>query len=402
VTGNRVRRGALALVAGGAALVAGSLAATSTANAAVVEDCKTVVSTLVDRPDNGHGTPSKWALDDFTRTVKVCHVPNELPTLADDVAKTLVEVESWHYHATVTDEGTFTTVNGFHRSPNNGHMLLGNVPGTLKGGFTADVEAPASWQFFTPDTLNGKTFTGEAGTEEGGPTTSTWVKALWSDGLSKQSSFINKDWWWKYKTCNEYWLDSEKTDDGQNQFAGDITGYSRFACPRVVFTDNCDGTTKVTVYNDAPFHKAVLKFKLSTDALVREINGGSSVNIVVDTDDVVKVETFFHHWKKLAEHTWTEPKGCETPTPTPSTTTASPTPTPTLSTSPSVTVTVTTSPPVAAPQGNNDDLPVTGSALTVPLLGGGILVALGAGLIALLYFRNKREEEAIAQVQDIV
>lgn len=343
-----------------------------TAANAATEDCRTVVSTLTNHPDSGnHGT---WALDDFTRTVKVCHVPDVLET-APSIAEKAVEVQSWNYHVVVADEGTFTTVGGAYNSPNDGHAVLPNIPGAMKGGFTADVQAPADWQFFTPNVLDGKTFTGAPGTQAGGPTTSTWVKALWSDGLGKESSFINRDWAWVYKTCNQYWIDSLKTNDGTSHLAGDITGYSRIACPRVVFENVCGGFTNVIVFNDAPWVKAVLKFKLSTDNIVRELVGQEEWTTTVNTTDLIKVSTA--SGTKLGEHTWSQPENCSTPTPSASPTTAPPT---------------TTGPP-AAP------LPVTGADASSALLyggvgvAGGVIMLIGAGIY---WLRRRRDQETVA------
>lgn len=372
------------------AIVAGTLLAVSPANAAVEENCKTIVSTVVDRPDNGHGSPSNWALDDFTRTVKVCHVPAPVPTLA--VAENVVPVQSWNYHVTVTDSGTFDTIGGAHRSPNNGNALLGGVHGTLKGGFTADVEAPADWQFFNPGALDGKTFTGTPGTEAGGPTTSTWVKALWTDGIGEGSKFIN-DWAWVYKTCNEYWIDAVKTEGGTTSAAGDITGYSKKPCARVVFEDQCDGYTNVIVFNDAPWKKAVLKFKLSTDNIVRALVGQEQQSITVKTADLIKVHVYGRSWTKFAEHTWKSPKDCVTPTPTATVTptTAAPTTAPATSapvTTPPATTTTTT-PPVVVPN-DPDDLPVTGASASGTLFVGGGAILIGAVMLIVLAVRRRR------------
>lgn len=178
----------------------------------VAEDCKTVVSTLTDRPDSGnHGT---WALDSVTRTVTVCHV-------AEVLEKSAVVIETWKYHAKVEDEGTFVTVAG--SSPNKGHPVKGGVKGYLTGSFTADFTAPHDWIGWDDSKLAGKTLTGVAN-----PTTSLWVKALWKDGFAGSS--INDDWTWSYWTCNatrarctEKWLDNAKTNGG-GPHDGDIVG----------------------------------------------------------------------------------------------------------------------------------------------------------------------------------
>lgn len=377
-------------------LAAGVLVATGTANAAAVEeDCKTATTTVTNHPDNGHGSPTHWANDNYTRVTKVCLVAEPQAALKS------VEVPAAHYAITVTDHGTFTTVGGAHRSPNNGHALKGGVTGEMKGGFTADIIAPAGWQFFNLDALNGKTFTGESGTEAGGPTTSTWVKALWSAGIGEGSKPINDDWAWVYQTCNEYWIDSLKTDDGTSSKAGDITGYSKTPCPRAVFEDNCDGTFNVIIFNDAPYEKAVLKFKLSSDAIVRELVGQEQWSTSVNADSV-KVYYYGRSWKVLAEHKWKKPSDCVTPTtPAPTTTaptttatpTSTPSATPTSATPTSATPTTATTTPAAPVGGGDDGLPVTGSSVTMPIVVGSVFVLGGVGLLIALYVRSRRRQE---------
>lgn len=219
---------------------------------APTEESRTVVTHLVDHPDHGSSNPSEtWALDTFTRTVEITggpdYVPREQSSLAaaddpetpadidDEVAKAKKEPTPefnvcslvkkfhlrWQYHATVADKGTFKTVAGEDLSPRAGDALLGDVPGTLVGGFTADFTAPAHWCSFDDSKLNGKTLTGDDA-----PRSSEWFKCLFGDKLD--GSPINDDWTWTYKTCIEQWVDSADNNDGQDEEAGDITGK---ACP---------------------------------------------------------------------------------------------------------------------------------------------------------------------------
>jgi hypothetical protein len=185
-----------------------------TAAHAAEPDCKTVTSHLVNRPDNGHGTPAVWALDTVDRTVKVCHVE---PEVAAKVA-----IDTWTYSATLTDTGTFKTQPSAHGSPNAGAQLLAQT-GTVHGEATfATFTAPHDWGYWNDTALQGKTFTGSAPSG-----TSDWVKHLWTDGFSGTQI---ADYSWNYATCTEQWVDSsaEGNDDGQADSAGDITGK---ACP---------------------------------------------------------------------------------------------------------------------------------------------------------------------------
>lgn len=221
----RLRRSPLAhLTAGlvGLLLTFGALALLAPpAHAAVAApDCKTVVSHLVDRPDNGHGTPGTWALDTMTRTVKVCHLPEA--EAAPAVAKT-VEVDAWTYTAALVDDGTFVTQGSATGSPNAGAAIVAGMHGTVKGvaGF-AKFTAAHDWAYWNGAALDGKTFTGLAPSSTG-----SWIGNLWSDGFGGTQIVAYK---WIYKTCTESWVDSseEANGDGTADVAGDITGK---ACP---------------------------------------------------------------------------------------------------------------------------------------------------------------------------
>jgi len=211
-------------------------------------ETRTVVTNLVDREDHGHGTPppGTWALDTFTRTVEITggpdYVVHQQPSLAADEPEIPADIDEqvaeakkapepefnvcdlvkrfrlrWEYHAEVTDNGTFKTLAGATLSPNAGAALLGNVPGTLVGGFTADFTAPAHWCSFNDSKLNGKTLDGDEA-----PSASEWLKCLFGDKFDGSS--INDDWAWTYKTCSEQWVYAADNNDGQDEDAGDITG----------------------------------------------------------------------------------------------------------------------------------------------------------------------------------
>lgn len=193
-------------------VLAASFVSVLTAQAAEM-DCRTVSSHLVNRPDNGHGTPAVWALDTMTRTVKVCHPPEVAPAAAK------VPVDTWIYTAELADEGTFVTQGGPTNSPNAGTTLTTGVHGTVSGAATfVKFAALHDWGYWTGDVLNGKTF---GGTDPSG--TGDWIKNLWSDGFSGTKIATYK---WTYKTCSEQWVDSseEANGDGTADAAGDITG----------------------------------------------------------------------------------------------------------------------------------------------------------------------------------
>jgi hypothetical protein len=186
---------------------------------------KTVVTTVTDRADGGnHGV---WATDTITRTVEVTGgpvyvVPAPQALKADGTQQELCDSVAalglrWNYTAKVTDKGAFVTVDG--KSPNAGKGLKAGTKGTVEGSFTATFTAPAHWCSFDAKTLQGKTVKGD-----NAPKTSEWVKSLFTAEFDGNS--INDDWTWTYTTCTEKWWDASdaKSNDGETDAAGDITG----------------------------------------------------------------------------------------------------------------------------------------------------------------------------------
>jgi hypothetical protein len=240
-------------LAGCSAIVAGlglSLAFAGSAQAAepAEPETRTVTTHVVNREDHGHGSPppAVWALDTFDRTVTLTGGPGyvlptaaaaetaDAPTIDSQIAETKKEYPQftlcdlvkhlhliWAYHAVVEDDGTFVTKAGATLSPNNGAALLGGMPGTMEGGFTADLLAPAHWCTFDASDLDGETVDGSDA-----PSTPTWVPSL----FGSERKAINDDWAWTYRTCIEKWWDAadEDSNDGQSEEAGDITG---LPCP---------------------------------------------------------------------------------------------------------------------------------------------------------------------------
>lgn len=165
--------------------------AVSASPASAAATCTTITTNLPSRVDSGnHGD---WAHDQLTRKVVICEA-------------------AVGYHATVTDDGTFTTVAG--SSPQAGVPLVAGVTGTVHGSFTADFTAPG----LVLGALTGPPV---------GTGTSVWVQTIvggaWTGGSS-----INDDWAWTYDTCSQSWRDAADNQDGELPADGDITGK---ACP---------------------------------------------------------------------------------------------------------------------------------------------------------------------------
>lgn len=155
------------------------------AQAEVTHDCRLVSVNLTDRADNGsHGV---WARDTMTRTVKVCR-GNEA----------LVEGKSTYY-ATVTDKGTFVTVDG--KSPKAGLDLVAGIKGTVNGGFSVT-------KFTAPTWVSGFALTAPAASTS----SPDWVAVAFPGSNATISTYK-----WVYKT------DCESYTDNNGTYTGDIT-----------------------------------------------------------------------------------------------------------------------------------------------------------------------------------
>lgn len=231
------------------------------AHAAPAPDCKTVVTQVVNRPDNGHGTggspqPGYWADDTHKRTVTICR---QAPAPA---AKVAGQVEFENYTAKAVDDGTFVTRAGATLSPNNGASLVGGVKGKFYGTFQWEVQAPANWNFFNPSDVADKTVTGDprASDTDNNPTTSQWINGWWP-GADVKIEFLD-NWDWLYWLCGdrpnlkvrggyhgEYWWDAAvpASNDGQTVLAGDIRGKQKCPTPSASASASASVSPSVTV-----------------------------------------------------------------------------------------------------------------------------------------------------------
>lgn len=164
-------------------------------------------------------------------------------------------------------------------------------------------------------------------------------------------------------------------------------------CLEIVWTDQCDGMTFVSMTNWVKDDNdwTVLTVKLNGKEYALE--GGSSPNteealigpkvtdvqayLVFNLKNGTRIEVPFEK-----PHTWVDPGAvCPSPSPTPS---VSPSAVPT-----SAPATTTTAPPVAGPQ----DLPVTGASLTFPLATG-VTALILAGAVSFVLYRRRRAHES--------
>ena len=155
--------------------------------ATVTDDCKSVAVKLTDRDDTGSGG-GVWAKDTMDRTLTVCR----------DGEAGAPEGKSW-YRATVTDTGTFKTVEG--KSPREGKPLAAGITGTINGGFRAKFTAPtwdADFKLTAPDAKTSSL---------------QWIPTAFPGAEGNFMTIYR----WAYKTACESYVDNNGT------YTGDIT-----------------------------------------------------------------------------------------------------------------------------------------------------------------------------------
>lgn len=307
----------------------GALALASPANATPTADCKTVTSNITDRVDSAVGGYN-WAKDTFKRSLKIC---------ADASVSSLAKTEAWKYTAEAVDEGTFVT-NGL-KSPQNASVAMKpGVKGGFAGGFKATLTGPANFAGLKAD----------GDTNINTKSSSEWLPFVFPDSKSELTS-----WGWKYTLCNESWQNKM----GGN--VGNITGLDKHACFNVVFTDKCDGSTVVTLENQATTDLSEAKYKVSGHEGLVVVKGGNKIDVTVkNADKKVLVDALQMRGKG---HTWTLPKDCATPG----------------------------APGTTLPAGTNtsNSLPLTGPPIGLITITGFVLI--GGGAFMLYKLRRKRE-----------
>lgn len=314
------------------------------------DECKApVVEQLTNRPDTGTDG-SVWAKDTLTRTMKVCKT--------DEAAS---EGLAW-YRATVTDTGTFVTVEG--KSPVASLPLVAGIEGTVKGGFRAHFTARADWADWEPDNLTNTTKTGD------------WVKTAFP---SAEGQLVASYTWAYASTCETY-------KDNNGVYSGDITK----VCPILVTPKpqfisspaSCTAPGDVNLTNEAEQAEAGVTYTKTP----RTPEG----QIVFTAEP----KTGFA-FPEGATTTWTFTTGDQRVCPSPST--SSPTPP-----SPSETATGGTggtdgptdpADPSTSTVGASAELPVTGPSFpTAALVAGGVLILSGIGLLVGVRMRRRSFE----------
>jgi len=180
-------------------------------------------------PDNGHGTPSEWALDAMTRTVTVtrgAQVPGTACGLAAGAA-------CWRYTSSLSDNGTFTTRPGAG-TPNqacagcNGLKIkTPAVTGYLYGAYQVTFYASSG----SPQARLVPAGHDDHGLVPSAPYTSTTWGELFFPAGTHFGVFTGGAYSWTYTAVPdrgpfrvEQWVDSSANNDGNSLHAGNITG----------------------------------------------------------------------------------------------------------------------------------------------------------------------------------
>lgn len=194
----------------------GSSASAVTSSASVIgPGTGWIYSTSVqNRPDNGHGTPARWAYDNFTRKLTL--------TLANPAScPGMPATGDTCYVATISDSGTFDAILGAGAPAGTGGQITHSVHGTMAGTYNLTAYAPdaddPNLGGTVPATENDN-FTDPTGVH----TTTNWLTQAFptpGDVVVSGGAYS-----WKYADTCESWTDASTNNDGQDPSAGNITG----------------------------------------------------------------------------------------------------------------------------------------------------------------------------------
>lgn len=198
------------------------------ASAQAAPGSATAVTTLKNVPDNGHGTPSEWAVDTMQRTVTVTR-GSQAPAADCELSSGTC----WSYSAKLTDLGTFVTKPGAG-TPNQacagcaGEQVKtpaqsGYLTGTYSITFYASSGSPRP--SLVPRMHD------DHGVAASAPFTSTSWPQLFFPAGTHFSAMNGGAYSWTYLLVKfsfpflmQQWVDSSTNNDGNAPGDGNITG----------------------------------------------------------------------------------------------------------------------------------------------------------------------------------
>lgn len=190
----------------------------------------TATTHVTNDPDNGHGSPSTWAMDTITRTVTITKGTQVSGTACGLAAS----AGCWSFTAALSDSGTFVTIPGAG-TPNQscagcaGELIRSPaVSGTIAGNYqvTFDASYPVA-----DASLVGKNHDDHGGPVFAPYTSTTWGQQFFPAGTSF-GPFVGGAYTWTYQVLSggfpfftvERWVDSSSNGDGNTPGAGNISG----------------------------------------------------------------------------------------------------------------------------------------------------------------------------------
>lgn len=183
----------------------------------------TALTMISNDPDNGHGTPSEWAIDTIMRTVTVtrgAQVPGTDCGLTAGAA-------CYAYEMSLRDSGSFTAIPGAG-TPNQactgcaGEHIARQVTGSLNGTYTVTFDASSG----SPDGTLAAFTHNDHGVAAVPPFTSTtWGEQFFPGGTSF-GNVTGGPYSWTYTVAfpREQWIDASTNNDGNSLGAGNVTG----------------------------------------------------------------------------------------------------------------------------------------------------------------------------------
>ena len=184
------------------------------ASAVITPTSVTATTAISNRPDGGHGSPSTWAYDTFTRKLTV--------TTAPDAMCSGLPSGDTCYTATVSDSGTFETILGAGTPNGTGGQINHHVSGTIAG--------TGSYVFYAPgtDTLTGTVPATEddnfSSSGSGFVSSGNWPAQAFATPADVVMNPGENVYSYKYASTCESWTDSSTNNDGQGAADGNITG----------------------------------------------------------------------------------------------------------------------------------------------------------------------------------
>jgi hypothetical protein len=178
----------------------------------------TVTGTTVvsNHQDNGHGSPSLWAYDDFNRTLTVSLAAGS--TCGSMVGVGFDAAVDNCFTAHIADNGHFNAIRGAGTPNGTGGQISNSVTGSMAGTYDLILYAPSA------DALTTANIPSSTNDNYAAPhtTTTNWPTLAFTTATGVVES--GGPYSWTYTSACEKWVDSSANSDGALAGDGNITG----------------------------------------------------------------------------------------------------------------------------------------------------------------------------------